>query len=254
LTGSVSFTARPAPDHRDIVPRHHHPKIESEKIPQTRFAYACQKLLGSTPKCAPTDHWLGVWFDPRTLVTDIEASVVVQRGPHAYRQHADPRGWERNAALFFKKSERCDAVAGDFQTRPNPPVIGDEDYGGFLLEHVSLGVAPGFPIDSINVLNVSCGSQKATPKFDVSLHACLEMQLWLSWSRGGLDVDSGVFATTDVAGITDSTLLRGTKMARFTEREVLGQPIGRLVNYFAPFCLAALMSTLIFGGACYDPI
>ena len=150
-----------------------------------------------------------------------------------------------------KNPRVCDPVSGDFQTRPNPPVIGNADYDGLLLEQVSLGVAPEFPIDSINVLNVSCGSQKATPKFDVSLHACLEMQLWLSWSRGGLDVDSGIFETTVVAG---KTLLRGTKVARFTEREVLGQPIGRLVNYFAPFCLAALMSTLIFGGACHDPI
>jgi hypothetical protein len=240
--GSISFTARP--------------DMETEKIPQTRFAYACDMLLGGTPVCGPRNHWLGVWFDPRTLVTDIEAMVTVQRRPDAYRQHADPRGWERNAGLFFKKSERCDAVAGDFQTRPNPPVIGDQDYGGFLLEHVSLGFAPGFAIDSINVLNVSCGSQKATPQFDVSLHACLELQLFLSWSRGGLDVDSGVFETTPVAGSTvaGSTRLRGTKKARFTEREVLGQPIGRLVNYFAPFCLAALMSTLIFGGACYDPV
>jgi hypothetical protein len=249
LTGSVSFTARP-----DIEAAKISQTRFSYAIPQTRFAYACEKLLGNTPRCAPTDHWLAVWFDPHTLVTDIEASVVVQRDPDAYRQHADPRGWERNAALFFKKSERCDEVAGDFQTRPNPPVIGNADYDGLLLEHVSLGTAPGFPIDSINVLNVSCGSQKATPQFDVSLHTCLEMQLWLSWSRGGLDVDSGVFETTAVAGSTQRTRLRGTKMARFTEREVLGQPIGRLVNYFAPFCLAALMSTLIFGGACYDPV
>ena len=91
LTGSISFTPRP--------------NIEAEKIPQTRFAYACEKLLGNTPKCAPTNHWLGVWLDPHTLVTDIEASVVVQRDPDAFREHADPRGWERNAALFFKKSE-----------------------------------------------------------------------------------------------------------------------------------------------------
>lgn len=224
------------------------PEFENGNIPQTRIAFALDTLLDSAP-CAPSDHLLGVWFDPDTLVTAVDASVTVARPPNKFREHADPRGWERTAGLFFKTSQLCDPVAGDFQTRPNPPVIGDQDYAGLLLEHVSFGFVVGLPIDTLNVLNVDCNSQKYTPGFDVSLRACLETQFWFSWSRGGLDVDNGMLSTADVTG---KTRLRGTKMARFTERRLLGFPVGRLLNYFAPFSLAALMSVLVFGGACYD--
>lgn len=239
LRGSILFSAPPP--------------IDPGSIPETRFAYACNMLFGGTA-CAPANHLLGVWLDPGTLVTTIEASVDVNathRPPGRFRKHADPRGWQTNAGLFFKKSERCDLVDSVFQTEPNPPKIGDTDYSGLLLEEVSFGVAPEFAIDCVNVLNVNCHSQNPRPNFDVSLHACLEANLGSSRSRGGLDVDSGVFSATPVA---DTTRVRGTKVARFAERELLGQRIGRQLNYFAPFCLAALMSTLIFGGACHDPI
>jgi hypothetical protein len=238
LRGSISFVQPPI--------------IESGTIPRTRFAHALNTLLGSS-ECAPANHLLGVWLDPATLVTTIEASVDVnatQRPPGRFRTHADPRGWQDNAGLFFKKSERCDLIDSVFQAYPNPPKIGDTDYGGLLLEHVSLGFAPGLAIDCVNVLKVKCESQNPRPSFEVSLHACLEANLASSYSRGGLDVDSGIFVAMPVDGMTR---VRGTKLARFTERAWFTQPIGRQLNYFAPFCLAALMSTLIFGGACYDP-
>ena len=239
LRGSITFGGPP-----DVPP---------DKIPETRFAHACNMIFGGTP-CAPKNHLLGVWFDPRTLVTKIEASVHVnadQRPPARFRKHADPRGWQTNAQWFFKRSERCDLADSIFTSRPNPPTIGDVDYGGLLLEHVSLGFAPDFPIECVNVLNVDCKSQNDAPEFAVSLYACLETNLGLTRARGGLDVDSGIFVAERV---DRSTRVRGTKAARFTERELFGQPVGRYLNYFAPFCLGALMSALIFGGACYDPI
>jgi hypothetical protein len=238
LRGTIAFTGPP--------------EIEDGKIPQTRFAYACNMLFGGTP-CAAANHLLGVWLDPRTLVTTIEASVDVdatQRPPGRFRKHADPRGWQTNAGLFFKRSERCDLIDAYFQTQPNPPKIGDTNYDGLLFEEVSFGFAPGFPIDCINVLNVSCESQDPRPTFSVTLHTCLEAKFGSSRFRRGLDVDGGMFAATPGIGFTH---LRGTKVARFTERQLFGQLIGRQLNYFAPFFLAALMSTLIFGGACYDP-
>jgi hypothetical protein len=219
----------------------------------TRFAYACGLLLRDNI-CNPENYQISVSLDPRSLVTRVEASVdvdLLRRPPDKFRMHSDPRGWERNAPLFFKESRLCAMHDGDFETEPTPPTIGDRDYDGLLLEHVALGFAPGFPIEAINVLAVRCRShQKSTPHFDVTTHTCLETILGPSWSRGGLDVDSGMFTATEVNG---ATRLLGTKLARFTERQVLGVRIGRQMNYFAPFCLAALMSTLIFGGACYDP-
>jgi hypothetical protein len=107
-------------------------------------------------------------------------------------------------------------------------------------------------MDALNVLKVNCASIDPVPHFDVSLYACLETTLGISWARGGLDVDRGRFRA-DPANVGTSTQLLGTKVARFTDRNVLGLRVGRSVNLFAPFCLGALMSFLIFGGACYDP-
>jgi hypothetical protein len=231
LRGSISFSPPPG----DLSTQ------------DTRLAYACNTLLGNAA-CKPSNHQLGAWLDLGTLVTSIKASVDVNRPPGAFHQHADPRGWQTDVPLFFKTSEMCDLVNGDFETRANPSRFGDTNYHGLLLEHVSVGFAPGLPIDCINVLDVDCKSHNPDPRFRVSLHACLETMLTPSWSRGGLDVDSGEFSATPVNGGT--TRLVGTKVARFGERELLGQPIGRQLNYFAPFCLAGLMSILIFGGAC----
>jgi hypothetical protein len=217
---------------------------------ETRFGHACDVLF-SQARCEPKNHRLLVSLDPQTLVTRVVAEVDVHpsRPPNRFKKHSDPRGWETHASLFFKTSRLCTLENADFTMHPNPSTIGDKDYDGLLLELVSLGFAPGFPLDSLNVLNVACRSQLNTPSFAVSLFACLELLLGMSWSRGGLDVDSGEFS----ADATDrATHLRGTKVARFAERELLGIPLGRQLNYFAPFSLAALMSILIFGGACHD--
>jgi hypothetical protein len=236
LPGSVSFDPR-KPDWID----------HTENVEPTRFGYFADQLLGTTP-CGPTQHRLAAWLNPQSLVTNVVAMVdVTGRQPAHYQKFADPRGWETNASLFFKESKICRLVDGDFATRPNPSTIGDTDYNGLLLEHVSLGFAPWFPMDALNVLNVDCGATRSSPTFKVSLHAGLETDLGLSWARGGLDVDSGEFSARPAGS---STRLLGTKVARFAERDVLGLPIGRLLNLFAPFSLAALMSILIFGGAC----
>ena len=225
----------------------------NEAHEQTRFAYACDKLLPNITSCDQKEHDIRVTFDVPTLVTSVEAAVSVdgmKRPPDKFRQHADPRGWERNAPLFFIESRLCALTDGDFETRPNPAVIGDRDYDDLLLEFVCFGFAPGFPLDAINVLNVGCGSARNEPHFHVTLHACLETFFGLSFSRAGLDVDRGAFSATEE---DRRTRLTGTKIARFTEREIFGRRIGRQLNYFAPFWLAALMSILVFGGACYDP-
>jgi hypothetical protein len=224
---------------------------EASEHPNTRFGHACDVLFGLA-RCEPKNHRLVASLDPQTLVTKVVAEVDVNpsRPPHRFKKHSDPRGWETHASLFFKRSRLCTLENADFTMHPNPSTIGDNDYDGLLLEFVSLGFAPGFPLDSLNVLNVTCRSQRHTPNFQVALFACLELLLGMSWSRGGLDVDSGEFS----AEATDrATHLRGTKVARFAEREVLGIPLGRQLNYFAPLSLAALMSILIFGGACHDP-
>jgi hypothetical protein len=220
---------------------------------ETRFTYACDKLLPGLTGCDQKGHQISVTFDLQTLVTSVSATVIVnptKSPPSHFRQQADPRGWETSAPLFFIESRLCDLKTGDFETRPNPPVIGNANYDALLLEYVSVGFAPGFPIDAINVLNVGCGSTRNAPNFHVSLHVCLETLFGFSWSRAGLDVDRGTF----VAEQDDrATRLTGTKVARFTERELFGVRIGGLLNRFAPFSLAALMSMLIFGGACYEP-
>jgi len=219
--------------------------------PATRLGYACDILFGQVP-CEPKHHRLMASLDPQTLVTEVVAEVDVNpsRPPNSFKKHSDPRGWETNASTFFKTSRLCTLANGDFTVTPAPSTIGDTDYDALLMEVVSLGFAPGFPLDSLNVLNVTCRPKGAKPNFHVSLFACLELLLGLSWSRGGLDVDRGEFSAEE----TDrATHLRGTKVARFAERQVMDVPVGRLLNYFAPLSLAALMSVLIFGGACYDP-
>jgi len=225
--------------------------IDDLKVAQTRLGYACDMLLGVSP-CVQTQHYLNVWLDPDSLVTWIVATVVANRKPADFQKQADPRGWEKSAPLFFKNSELCDLVDGDFATTPNPVTIGNMTYQRLLLEHVCLGFAPGFPMDALNVLRVNCASTNPVPHFDVSLYACLEATFGLSWARGGLDVDRGRFSADGVNGGL-STRLLGTKVARFTDRDVMGLRVGRLMNLFAPFCLGALMSFLVFGGACYDP-
>jgi hypothetical protein len=224
----------------------------ASELRPSRFGLACDRLFEHLD-CTPTNHRLLASLDPQSLVTRIVAEVDVDsrsRPPSAYRRHSDPRGWETHASLFFKTSRICRLEDGDFATIPNPPDIGKEDYDGLLLEHVSFGFAPGFPMEGLNVLTVGCRSQdRCRPNFHVSLYASLEMLLGLSFSRGGLDVDSGEFIAEAGA---NGTHLRGTKVARFSERQVLGFPVGRKLNLFAPLCLAVLMSVLIFAGACYD--
>lgn len=183
-----------------------------------------------------------------TLVTNVEASVEVKRPAAQFRPIADPRGWEVNAPLFFKESKICHLLDGDFSSVPLQFPLGDRHYVGLLLEHVSLGFSPGSPIDAVNVLAVYCDPTAPSPTFGVSLQASLETLLGISFERGGLDVDSGKFLTTDVGG--GFARVSGTKVARFAEREVFGFPFGRELNYFAPLCLAALMTTLVFEGAC----
>lgn len=232
LPGSVSFQEGYAP-------------------PDTRFGHACDVLF-SQASCQPKHHRLVATLDPQTLVTNVVADVDVSpaRPPNRFKKHSDPRGWETHAAMFFKTSRLCALQDGDFAMHPKPSTIGDKDYDDLLLEFVSLGFAPGFPLDSLNVLNVTCRSQRQAPNFKVSLFACLELLLGMSWSRGGLDVDRGEFTAEES---DRATHLRGTKVARFAERHVLGIPLGRQINHFAPFSLAALMSVLVFGGACHDP-
>lgn len=237
LLGSISFDSTP--------------KVRG--LLETRFAYAYNALRGSA--CNGRKYRLDVSFDPYSLVTNVIASVEVNRPASDFQKIADPRCWEDQAPLFFKESKLCDLADGDFGTRPNPgqlpaPPPPKYPYGERLLEHVTLGFAPGFPLDAINVLKVDCDSTAACPTFNVSLHACLETLLGPSFARGGLDVDGGTFLAEADPTDPNWTRVSGTKRARFTEREVLGSPIGRLVNLFAPFCLAALMSMLVFEGAC----
>ncbi len=230
--GSVSFEAGYAPA-------------------ETRFGHACDVLFAEAA-CQPKHHQLVASLDPQTLVTSVVTDVDVNptRPPHRFKKHSDPRGWETHASMFFKTSRLCALKSGDFEVHPKPSKIGDKDYDDLLLELVSLGFAPGFSLDSLNVLNVTCRSQRPAPNFAVSLFACLELLLGMSWSRGGLDVDRGEFSADES---DRATHLHGTKVARFAERHILGLPVGRQLNYFAPFCMAALMSVLIFGGACHDP-
>jgi len=220
-----------------------------ELLPQpTRVAFACERLLRSAV-CRPTNHQILVAFDLDTLVTSVIATVDVPRPASDFSPLADPRGWETKAPLFFKHSQRCTLHEGDFATEPNSGPVGGHNYTGLLLEHVSIGLTPEFPIEAINVLTVNCGARDPSPSFSVTLEACLETRFGLSWSRAGLDVDRGRFVVNQSNGLAH---LEGTKVARFTERAMLGFPIGRLMNLTAPFCLAALMSTLIFAGACHD--
>ena len=231
--GTVAFSGRPTEE----APR------------RTRFAYAYETLRGAA--CNARNHRLEVSFDPNSLVTNVRASVQVQRPAADFRALADPRCWENRAKLFFKESRHCGLVSGDFETRANESPLVPRTYEGPLLEHVTLGFSPGFPLDAVNVLSLDCDPNGTSPTFTVSLHACLESLLGLSFGRGGLDVDGGTFLAEAVTGDPGWTSVSGTKAARFTERDLLGVPIGLTVNYFAPFCLAALMSVLVFEGACF---
>jgi hypothetical protein len=214
---------------------------------ETRMSLACAALLSAT-NCTRHDYRIRASCDPYSLVTSVEASVQVQRPAVDFQQLSDPRVWAERAPLFFKESKLCQLVECDFVTVTAPFPPGSKAYRHPLLEHVTLGFSPLFPIEGQNVLAVTCDPLKQDPEFNVSLYASLETLMGMSYARGGLDVDGGRFLASRIE--PDLTKLSGTKLARFSERELFGYPVGRWANLFAPFMLAPFMATMVFEGAC----
>ena len=140
--GSISFTA----------------EALSERNPADALRVSLRPTLRGL-SCAPNNHLLWVELNPRTLVTSVMTTVEVNRAA-SYQQARRSARLVRNAPLFFKKSEICHLQDGDFSTVPNPTKTGNANYRELLLEQVSIGFSPGFPIDSVNVLNVDCASAR----------------------------------------------------------------------------------------------
>jgi hypothetical protein len=192
-----------------------------------------------------------VRFDAQTQITRCNANVLVDRPASDYDVVADPQNWSVAAYLFFQKSQRCTFADGGFPALVNPPPAGSVPFSGALHEVVSFSFNPFFPLSGDNVLQANF--QKPGPlgeasRLDVSLGVCLSTAIGLSLAEGGLDVDAGFFSATQLSP-APSTRIAGSKVARFTSRELCGWDLGPWLNLFAPLWIAPFLGFMIYESA-----
>jgi hypothetical protein len=229
-----------------------------------RFSRALRALRAKTSGAGfdRNAHSLTIRFDPVSLVTEVIATVVVNRPATDFTAIADACGWAQRLPLFFQSSNLGTFRAGQFAPLVPPPTPGAAPYSDKdLLERVNLSLNPFFPMAAENVLRASHDQSASLHEGDVncglrvSLQVCLSTRVGPSAQPGGIDVDSGEFSATpleDAPDGTKRTQLRGTKRARFTKRYVCGWEVGYLMNQIAPVLLGPWMALLVFESA-YAP-
>ena len=206
--------------------------------------------------CKRRNFAIEVSFDTQTMITSVIASVEVERPADAFSTIADPQNWKRYVPLFFSESDLGTFVGGTFVPggvviAPNGTYAGEK-----LKEQVNLSLNPMFPMAGSNILVASHSRSSARTigtsacGMRVSLYFSEATTIGASYEKGGIDVDDGGL---DAVILNDGwTRLISTKHARFTERVLCGIPLGRWLNWYAPFSLGPWMALLVYEGACFQ--
>jgi hypothetical protein len=194
--------------------------------PEERFAYAIahqafEPITSHRIRSFRSTAGLACW------ITDVTASVEVERAHTDFDGMLDPRKWKRNVPQVWQRSDLLERPAHQRAPDPTKTRAGTGRVAaGILIEQVSWPHRgnPLVEIDNLLEIEIDVSGSRGRVGFQYCERECIECRRIGDRHLGGIDVDCGHAWARGLSG--GWTQLEARKRARFT------QPSGPLNRFY----------------------